>query len=106
MPESRETYASGKVAEHRLALAKAAGANLTLEDIVCDATGTEAESADAPERAKGLPYALAPSSPILRGSNKHQTSVYPLSLRVSSDTPSRPLSVVWFCEALKPHTVL
>jgi hypothetical protein len=75
MPGSRETCASGKVAEHGLAEARQSGA---LEAIVCDATAAEAAACGAPEHAKQrLPYPLNSTSTVVRGSRSHQTRVYP-----------------------------
>jgi hypothetical protein len=52
--------ASGKVATHE------AGENMTVEEIFCDTSSSEAAAADADERAKqGLVSSLSPTSTVL-----------------------------------------
>ncbi|KAK7002032.1 hypothetical protein R3P38DRAFT_3609030 [Favolaschia claudopus] len=78
MPETRETAASGKVAKSGFDAAQQAGADLTVQAIVADASASEAEAEDAPERAQtGLAYQLEPTSTVVRGSESHQTPIYP-----------------------------
>ncbi|KAK6974173.1 hypothetical protein R3P38DRAFT_3482982 [Favolaschia claudopus] len=91
MPEEREAAASGKQAQESFKAAREAGEDFVLEDIAVDATGKEALRPDAPERAKqGLVYCLDATSDIRRGQSKHQTEVYPPTLRATSDNPSPP----------------
>ncbi|KAJ6607640.1 hypothetical protein B0H10DRAFT_1956080 [Mycena sp. CBHHK59/15] len=86
MPENREGTSSGMVAQNGLSTAQAAGADLTLVQIVCDATEKEAEAVDASDRARqGLPYELDATSTVVRGSLNQQTPVYPPFLKPPSE---------------------
>ncbi|KAK7035102.1 hypothetical protein R3P38DRAFT_2912758 [Favolaschia claudopus] len=92
MPEQRETAASGKVAKEGIKKALEEDADLTLEGIYADATAAEAKQEEAPERAQsGLVYELNPASTIVRGSESHQTSVYPEVMKYDIDNNYPPL---------------
>ncbi|KAK6969508.1 hypothetical protein R3P38DRAFT_3243082 [Favolaschia claudopus] len=92
MPEQRETAASGKVAKEGIKKALEEDADLTLEGIYADATAAEAKQEEAPERAQsGLVYELNPASTIVRGSESHQTSVYPEVMKYDIENNYPPL---------------
>ncbi|KAJ6626246.1 hypothetical protein B0H10DRAFT_1999440 [Mycena sp. CBHHK59/15] len=92
MPEGRETTASGKSTQKGFETAKANGETFKLESIVVDATDSEAAAAGAPASVKeGLPHVLTPSSSVQRGQRSHQTSVYPLTFKPTSEKPNPPL---------------
>ncbi|KAK7034410.1 hypothetical protein R3P38DRAFT_2466028, partial [Favolaschia claudopus] len=65
---------------------------LTLEGIYADATAADAKQEEAPERAQsGLVYELNPASTIVRGSESHQTSVYPEVMKYDIENNYPPL---------------
>ncbi|KAJ6563544.1 hypothetical protein B0H10DRAFT_2115017, partial [Mycena sp. CBHHK59/15] len=63
-----------------------------LESIVVDVTDSEAAVAGALLPFKeGLPHVLTPSSSVQHGQRSHQTSVYPLTFKPTSEKPNPPL---------------
>ncbi|KAK6996874.1 hypothetical protein R3P38DRAFT_1946623 [Favolaschia claudopus] len=108
MPEEREAAASGKQAQEAFNTAQEDGEDFVLEDIAVDATEKEAKRRDAPERAKeGLVYCLDATSSIKRGQSKHQTEVYPPTLRATPQNPTPPsLSTLVLQEVTYTHRAL
>lgn len=91
MPETRECTASGKQAQDTFETQKAAGNPFILEGIALDATEAEAARPGASKEAKeGLVYNLDAHSTVKRGQNKHQTDVYPPTLRATAQNPHPP----------------
>ncbi|KAJ7907241.1 hypothetical protein B0H13DRAFT_1879750 [Mycena leptocephala] len=71
---------------------KAAGNPFILEGIAVNATEAEAACPGASKEAKeGLVYNLDSHSTVKRGQNKHQTDVYPLTLRATAQNPHPPV---------------
>ncbi|KAJ7057425.1 hypothetical protein C8F01DRAFT_1372104 [Mycena amicta] len=87
MPELREYEASGIVLNWGLTAAMQAGADLTLQSLVCDDTDTEARARGS-AGANNLAHKFDAASNVMRGKDGYQGSLYPLQLELAS----KPLS--------------